>query len=74
MQAGLAGATCHGERKYLACCVRLSPEKSPHFFVEVVERIAPSLAAMGVTPLLMGSAAAPEYAAELKVRGGQVLG
>lgn len=29
-----------GQRRYLTCCVRLSPEKEPHRFVEIIEVLA----------------------------------
>ena len=29
-----------GRRRYLTCCVRLSPEKEPHRFVKLVEVLA----------------------------------
>ncbi len=34
---GLGSGLAAGRRRYLTCCVRLSPEKEPHRFVELVE-------------------------------------
>ena len=53
-------------RPYLTCCVRLSPEKEPHRFVELVEELAhrgvfESSGAGGLVPLMIGSAK-DEYA------------
>ena len=50
-------------RPYLLCCVRLSPEKEPHRFVELVEELARrgALHRLQLTPLLIGSAK-DEYA------------
>ncbi|KAK9817271.1 hypothetical protein WJX72_012093 [[Myrmecia] bisecta] len=57
------------ERKYLTCCVRLSPEKEPERFVELIEHLAKAgwLHQLQVTPLLCGSATTA-YAADLKAR------
>ena len=45
-------------RKYLTCCVRLSPEKEPERFVRLVEHLAKSgaLQRLGIVPLMCGSA------------------
>ena len=58
----------HDGRLYLACVVRLSAEKNPKLFVEVIEKISDQLDALGVTPLLAGAAADADYAAELRAR------
>ncbi|KAG2442073.1 hypothetical protein HYH02_009864 [Chlamydomonas schloesseri] len=66
----VAGAEAEvAARPYLACVVRLSPEKEPERFVEVVEAMAARglLARLGVRPLLLG-AANDEYAQALKAR------
>ncbi len=46
------------QRKFLTCCVRLSPEKEPERFVAVVEQLATAgaLQRLGIVPLLCGSA------------------
>lgn len=61
-------------RPYLTCCVRLSSEKEPQRFVELMEELAARGAlgtdgpgGLGVTPLLIGSAT-DEYAQGLKAR------
>mmetsp|Transcript_37689 Transcript_37689/g.106470 ORF Transcript_37689/g.106470 Transcript_37689/m.106470 type:complete len:408 (+) Transcript_37689:174-1397(+) len=56
-------------RKYLLCCVRLSPEKQPERFVELVEELSArgALQALHLTPFLIGSAKTP-YAEGLKAR------
>ena len=36
----LAGGLPPARRRYLTCCVRLSPEKEPHRFVELVGVLA----------------------------------
>lgn len=61
---------CHvGPRSYLTCCVRLSPEKEPHRFVELVEELARqgSLQRLAITPLMCASATTP-YALDLVAR------
>lgn len=57
-------------RPYLMCCVRLSAEKEPQRFVELVEAMAArgSLARLGLTPLLVAGAARDEFAQGLKAR------
>ncbi|KAK9803331.1 hypothetical protein WJX73_003980 [Symbiochloris irregularis] len=47
-----------GKRIYLTCCVRLSPEKEPLRFVDLVEQLARSgaLQQHQITPVLVGSA------------------
>ena len=55
-------------RRFLTCAVRLSREKMPERFVELMESLAPHLARLGLTPLLCGAAADAEYAAALKAR------
>jgi glycosyltransferase involved in cell wall biosynthesis len=55
-------------RPYFTCCVRLSPEKSPEVFVELIEALGEEgVAELGVTPLLIG-AAQDEWALRLKNR------
>ncbi|KXZ56199.1 hypothetical protein GPECTOR_1g172 [Gonium pectorale] len=56
-------------RSYLSCVVRLSPEKEPERFVDVVEAMAAKglLEQHSLTPLLLG-AANDEYAQALKAR------
>ena len=64
---GLAWAT---GRRHLACCVRLSPEKEPHRFVEVVEVMAArgSLERLGVVPAMCGAGWNSPYGADLRRR------
>jgi hypothetical protein len=40
------------QRRYLTCCVRLSPEKEPHRFVEIIEALArrPAIADTSAPP------------------------
>jgi len=56
-------------RDLLLCCVRLSPEKEPHRFVEVVERLARRgvLSELGVVPALVGGGDS-DYADGLRER------
>lgn len=57
-------------RRFLTCCVRISPEKEPHRFVEAVEELQRrgSLERLGVTPLMAGAGWATEYGAALRRR------
>ena len=43
------GIPAERRRRYLTCCVRLSPEKEPHRFVELVEILARHAATPSVT-------------------------
>jgi hypothetical protein len=54
-------------RRYFTCCVRISREKAPHLFVDIVELLADRLSEIGVVPLLAGASGDAEYAAMLKV-------
>ena len=56
-------------RNLFLCCVRLSPEKEPHRFVEVVEALARNgvLSELGVVPALVGGGDG-EYARGLRER------
>ena len=49
------------ERPYLLCCVRLSPEKEPERFVELVEELSArgTLQELNLTPYLIGVATTP---------------
>ena len=50
-------------RKYIICVVRLSEEKHPLLFVQVMERIsAPVLSRLNIIPVLCGAASDPAYA------------
>lgn len=53
------------QRRYLTCCVRLSPEKEPHRFVEIIEALAarPAKTAYAVAAQAPGSAALDSAAA-----------
>lgn len=57
-------------RRFLACCVRISPEKEPHRFVEAVEELqrGGSLERLGITPLMAGAGWTSEYGAALRQR------
>ncbi|KAA6428956.1 MAG: hypothetical protein FRX49_01066 [Trebouxia sp. A1-2] len=56
-------------RPYLTCCVRLSPEKQPHRFVELVEELAHQgmVQQLGIIPVMCASATTP-YALALVAR------
>lgn len=55
------------ERPYLTCCIRLSPEKAVHRFVDLVRDIGqPTLQSLGLTPVLCGAAADLGYATEIR--------
>ncbi|DBA96974.1 hypothetical protein WJX77_003885 [Trebouxia sp. C0004] len=56
-------------RPYLTCCVRLSPEKEPYRFVELVEELAHRgiVQQLGITPVMCASATTP-YALALVAR------
>lgn len=58
------------QRRYLTCCVRLSPEKEPHRFVELLEALQRrgALERLSVLPLMAGGGWATEYGAELRQR------
>jgi hypothetical protein len=49
-------------RRYLTSCVRLSPEKGAHRFAALVAALAPTLARLGITPLVCGSVGDRAYA------------
>ncbi len=50
-------------RNYIACVVRLSEEKMPLLFVQVMEQIsAPILSSLNIIPVLCGAASDPAYA------------
>eukprot|EP00897_Mesotaenium_endlicherianum_P006750 jgi/Mesen1/6102/ME000310S05203 len=56
-------------RRYLCCCVRLSPEKNAELFAVIVERLASFLNEQGVVPLLCaGAGGGGAYAAGVKAR------
>eukprot|EP00884_Botryococcus_braunii_P006373 jgi/Botrbrau1/15737/Bobra.4_1s0105.1 len=67
-QAGSSPA-CFGDRPYLLCCVRLSPEKEPLRFVDLVSRLQASgtLDRLKLTPFLFG-AWRTEYSEMVKQR------
>jgi len=67
-QQQLQGFDTH-RRNLLLCCVRLSVEKEPHRFVEIVESMAKSgiLYELGVVPALVGGGHSV-YAKELRER------
>ena len=53
-------------RLYLSCVVRLSREKEPMRFVELIRALKPALDESEVVPLLCGASSDAEYAAEVK--------
>jgi hypothetical protein len=53
--AAATAALFVSSRPYLTCCVRLSPEKEPHRFVELVEELARRGALDCITPLMVAS-------------------
>lgn len=57
-------------RKYLTCCVRLSPEKEPHRFVHALCTLQArgTLERLGITPFMCGAGWESEYGAELRAR------
>jgi hypothetical protein len=66
--AAAAAQRFASSRPYLACCVRLSGEKEPHRFVELVEALSVMPGGLdGVTPLLVAGTTDDEYARSLKV-------
>lgn len=48
----------NSQRRYLTCCVRLSPEKEPHRFVEIIKALAGRPAIAGAPAQITASAAA----------------
>jgi hypothetical protein len=60
---------CH-RRRYLACCVRLSAEKEPHRFVELLEELQRrgSLQRLGVQPLMCCTGWESPYGQPLRQR------
>ncbi|KAK3282654.1 hypothetical protein CYMTET_9614, partial [Cymbomonas tetramitiformis] len=63
------GSTAVRARPFITCCVRLSPEKEPHRFAQIIEELAKRgvLEKYGVAPLLCG-AQTTEYAESIKQR------
>lgn len=56
-------------RRFLSCCVRLSPEKNADLFASLVEHLAPFLGSHGIVPLLCaGANSADPYAQSIKKR------
>eukprot|EP00887_Chlorella_sp_A99_P008095 scaffold12.g8095.t1 len=64
------GEAGRSERTYLACCVRLSPEKEPERFVELACELQQrgSLARLGVTPVMLGAGWDMPYGQRLRAR------
>ena len=58
------------ERPYLLCAVRLSPEKEPERFVELVEELSArgTLQELNLTPYLIGAATTPYAEVKLPPR------
>ncbi len=54
-----SGGLPAGRRRYLTCCVRLSPEKEPHRFVELVEVLSRCVECTCVRPVLKRERARP---------------
>ncbi|XP_057862900.2 uncharacterized protein LOC131071196 [Cryptomeria japonica] len=56
-------------RKYISCCVRLSPEKNADLFASIVESLAGFMEDQGILPFLCGGAhGGGEYADSIKQR------
>eukprot|EP00252_Welwitschia_mirabilis_P010363 TRINITY_DN23592_c0_g2_i1.p1 TRINITY_DN23592_c0_g2~~TRINITY_DN23592_c0_g2_i1.p1 ORF type:complete len:496 (-),score=74.18 TRINITY_DN23592_c0_g2_i1:489-1976(-) len=56
-------------RKYISCCVRLSPEKNAELFAAIVETLSNFLMTRGIIPFLCGGAhGSGEYANTIKQR------
>ena len=53
-------------RRFITCAVRLSREKNPLLFVEVMRELCGTIAELGLIPLLCGAASDEEYAAECR--------
>ncbi|KAI3425983.1 hypothetical protein D9Q98_007951 [Chlorella vulgaris] len=68
--AAWAAARCH-----LLCCVRVSPEKEPHRFVDVLGELQRrgSLQAAGVVPVMCGAGWGSDYGAALLLRLRQLV-
>lgn len=49
-------------RRYLTSVVRLSPEKGPHRFAELVVALAPTLRRLGIVPFVAGAVGDKAYA------------
>ena len=54
------------ERRFVACAVRLSREKNPMAFVEVMVRVQETMSRLGLIPLLCGAASDEQYAKECR--------
>lgn len=55
-------------RCFVTCGVRLSPEKNPMLFAELLEGAGAALAARGLVPILFGAAGDLEYSTRVKQR------
>jgi hypothetical protein len=68
--AAWAAARCH-----LLCCVRVSPEKEPHRFVDVLGELQRrgSLQAAGIVPVMCGAGWGSDYGAALLLRLRQLV-
>ncbi|CAE8629945.1 unnamed protein product [Polarella glacialis] len=67
--AAAAAAACKHSRCFVTCAVRISREKNPLLFVQLVEAIGAALDARGFVPLLCcGAVADEEYAREVRQR------
>mmetsp|Transcript_29659 Transcript_29659/g.65710 ORF Transcript_29659/g.65710 Transcript_29659/m.65710 type:complete len:477 (+) Transcript_29659:145-1575(+) len=53
-------------RRFITCAVRLSKEKNPIIFVEVMRKMSDAIRELGLIPLLCGAASDEEYAAECR--------
>ena len=68
LSASSAGARWQSGRRYLTCCVRLSPEKNAALFADIIEATAPFLRDQGIIPLICagaGGRGAPGYPGEV---------
>ncbi|KAL4436763.1 hypothetical protein ABPG75_003902 [Micractinium tetrahymenae] len=67
---GAAGLQRWHARRYLTCCVRLSPEKEPHRFVDLVLDLQRrgALERLGVVPLMAGAGWDTPYGRQQRAR------
>jgi hypothetical protein len=63
---GKDAAEWRARRKYITCCVRLSPEKEAEFFPRLIRALGvPFLRRVGLVPVLCGAIADTGYAAKV---------
>ena len=64
--AALGSDASSHNRRFITCAVRLSKEKNPLIFVEIMRRLCDAIVKLGLIPLLCGASSDEEYAAECK--------